>query len=311
LATAVSHLESHIPVVLPTETVYGLAAPTLDPIALARVYALKGRPVDNPLIAHVDGIPMAKGVVDGWDDRAQRLADAFWPGPLTIILPRAKHVPAAASGGRSTLAVRMPDHPVALSLLKLMGTALSAPSANRSGHVSPTCVDHVVQDYADVPEAADLLVLDGGPCMLGLESTVISLVDSAARLLRPGCVSLEQVRALPVDVLDAVPWTQNEAPGSSPRHYATHKTLELIDAPDAATSLDEGCLVVSMAADRPDGAAHWLELPADPAHAEAVLYDLLRQADASVASCIRVMAPPDEPRWRAVRDRLQRAASRC
>lgn len=298
-----------MPIVMPTETVYGLAAPTLDPIGLDRIFSLKGRPSDNPLIAHVDSVDMAQGVVEGWDDRAQRLADACWPGPLTIILPRRNHVPAAAAGGRSTLAVRMPNHPVALALLKVMGAALSAPSANRSGQVSPTCAAHVTQDYANMKEAQDLLVLDGGSCAVGLESTVVSLVKTQAALLRPGSVSLEQLRDLLGDVLDVVPWTQNEAPGSSARHYAPNKRLELIDVGTAYGPSGAHCLVVSMASHRPDDAPHWLELPQDPTCAQEALYDLLRQADASVATCIRVLSPPDEPRWRAVRDRLQRAAS--
>ena len=295
LKRALAALAGHAPVVMPTETVYGLAAGTLDPAGLARIFELKGRPADNPLIAHVASTAMARALVDDWDDRAQALAAAFWPGPLTIILPRAADVPPIAAGGRDTLAVRQPAHPVAAALIEAAGP-LSAPSANRSGRVSPTTAGHVAADYLHVAEASELLILDGGACEVGLESTVVSLADGPAKLLRPGSVQLAQLEAVVGPLNHEVPWTQNEAPGSSPRHYAPATAVALIE--DEAWS----------GQDTTDAAC--IELPSDACAAQAVLYDLLRKADALGRARILVRMPPDTPRWRAVRDRLLRAAHR-
>ena len=297
IAAAVDCLRAHEPVVMPTETVYGLAAATFDPVALERIFVLKGRPADNPLIAHVGSVEVAEALVDGWDDRAKALAAAFWPGPLTLIMPRSDDVPPIAAGGRDTLAVRIPEHPVAQALLMAFGGPLSAPSANRSGRVSPTAAAHVEEDYADLEDAADLLILDGGPCAVGVESTVLSLADGAARLLRPGSVRLSQIEGVIGPVEDNVPWTQHEAPGTSPRHYAPQTPVELVDA-DAWASSAGGVNVVR------------LELPDDPDVAQAALYTMLRDADQAGASTLQVKMPPDTPPWRAVRDRLLRAAHR-
>jgi L-threonylcarbamoyladenylate synthase len=280
---------------MPTETVYGLAASTVDPIALERVFELKGRPTDNPLIAHVANIATARGLVTDWDDRATALAGAFWPGPLTLILPRQGHVPAIAAGGRDTLAIRMPEHPVAQALLEAFGDPLSAPSANRSGRVSPTLAAHVQADYADFDAAAELLILNGGPCAVGVESTVLSLAHGAAKLLRPGSVRLPQIEGVIGPVEDVVPWTQHEAPGTSPRHYAPQTPVELIDAESWVLSTK-------------DNAALRLVLPDDPSIAQSALYAMLRDADQANASMLQIKMPPDTPPWRAVRDRLLRAA---
>jgi L-threonylcarbamoyladenylate synthase len=297
IAAAVDCLRAHEPVVMPTETVYGLAGATFDPIALKRVFELKGRPADNPLIAHVGSVEEAEALVDGWDDRAKALAAAFWPGSLTLILPRCDDVPAIAAGGRDTLAVRMPEHSVAQALLKAFGGPLSAPSANRSGRVSPTAAVHVQSDYADLEDATELLILDGGPCAVGVESTVLSLADGAARLLRPGSVRLQQLEGVIGPIKDCVPWAQGNSPGSSPRHYAPQTPVELVEA-DAWVSSMGSVDVVR------------LVLPVDPDVAQAALYTMLRDADNAGAEALQVKMPPDDPRWRAVRDRLLRAAHR-
>lgn len=297
IAAAVDCLRAHEPVVMPTETVYGLAGATFDPIALKRVFELKGRPADNPLIAHVGSVEEAEALVDGWDDRAKALAAAFWPGSLTLILPRCDDVPAIAAGGRDTLAVRMPEHSVAQALLKAFGGPLSAPSANRSGRVSPTAAVHVQSDYADLEDATELLILDGGPCAVGVESTVLSLADGAARLLRPGSVRLQQLEGVIGPIEDCVPWAQGNSPGSSPRHYAPQTPVELVEA-DAWVSSMGSVDVVR------------LVLPVDPDVAQAALYTMLRDADNAGAEALQVKMPPDDPRWRAVRDRLLRAAHR-
>lgn len=297
IAAAVDCLRAHEPVVMPTETVYGLAGATFDPIALRRVFELKGRPAGNPLIAHVGSVEEAEALVDGWDDRAKALAAAFWPGSLTLILPRCDDVPSIAAGGRDTLAVRMPEHSVAQALLKAFGGPLSAPSANRSGRVSPTAAVHVQSDYADLEDAAELLILDGGPCAVGVESTVLSLADGAARLLRPGSVRLPQLEGVIGPIEDSVPWTQGDTPGSSPRHYAPQTPVELVAA-DAWASSKGSVNVVR------------LVLPDEPDVAQAALYTMLRDADNAGAAVLQVKMPPDDPRWRAVRDRLLRAAHR-
>lgn len=291
VARAAEAIAQHEPVAMPTETVYGLAGGTFDVEAIERIYALKGRPADNPLIAHVNSPEMARTLVQGWDDRAEALADACWPGPLTMILPRRAQVPPEAAGGRDTLAVRAPDHSVAQSLLEAVGGPLSAPSANRSGHVSPTSSAHVMDDYESVQGAEDLLILDGGPAGVGLESTVLDLSESTPTLLRPGTVTLERLESLVGPVVDAVPWSQDRAPGTAERHYAPKTPLRLVQC---ATKLE--------------GAA-FIELPGDPESAAAALYDLLRQADTQGAREIVIVAPPDTPPWRAIHDRLRRAAS--
>ncbi|MCH2135416.1 MAG: threonylcarbamoyl-AMP synthase [Phycisphaerales bacterium] len=295
IAAAAGALAAHQPVAMPTETVYGLAAGTLDEQGIERIYALKGRPANNPLIAHVDGQKMAQSLVYQWDTRAQTLADAFWPGPLTLVLPRHERVPAAAAGGLDTLAVRSPAHPVARALLATCGMPLSAPSANRSGGVSPTCASHVVADYADVPEAHDLIVLDGGRAQVGLESTVLDLTNPTPKVLRPGTVGLEALEPLigPVDV--EVITSQSRSPGTAKTHYAPQTPLRLIDS----IAAQQGAMLV--------------ELPDTPQQAAACLYERLREADTAAQSTgcseLVVVLPPLTPPWRAIHDRLRRAAA--
>ena len=176
-----------------TETVYGLGAGTFQSVALERIYQLKGRPQRNPLIAHVLDQSQAARVVAQWDERCRRLAEQFWPGPLTIVAPRGADVPDPATAGWSTIAVRAPSHPLARRLLSAFGGPISAPSANRSGHVSPTTAQHVADDFDD---ADDLMILDGGACGIGIESTVVDLSGAVAQMLRPGAISIEQLREL-------------------------------------------------------------------------------------------------------------------
>jgi len=313
---ALKRLGDHLPVVMPTETVYGLAAPTHDATALDRIYTLKGRPVGNPLIAHVTNAIMARSIVTDWGDRAEALAAAMWPGPLTLILPKRADVPDVATGGLKTIAVRAPAHSIAQALITAVGEPLSAPSANRSGNVSPTCAAHVMDDYQTLDAAHNLLVLDGGPCEVGLESTVLSLVEPQPKLLRPGTVSCDQLEAIIGPVKDAVSLTQGASPGSSPRHYAPQTKVQLIDeATWTPSSMRLVANVVFIAASDvalPPGVTA-IAMPSDAASAAASLYALLREADALAhkvgAGSIVIIAPPDEPQWRAVRDRLQRAAA--
>ena len=221
---AVTALTTGQPVVMPTETVYGLAAPTHDVAVIRRVYELKGRPTNNPLIAHVASVADVRPLTTAWHPLIDPLAEACWPGPLTLVVGAAAAVPKEATGGRSTIAIRVPQHPVAQALLEAFGGPLSAPSANRSGRVSPTTADHVAQDYADVAAAKDLLVLDGGMCHTGIESTVLDLTTPLPRILRLGSVSVDTLREVvgPLAKED-IPDHQTHAPGTAQRHYAPRR----------------------------------------------------------------------------------------
>lgn len=217
-------------VAFPTETVYGLGAIATDPDAVRRIFAVKGRPADNPLIVHVADLDQVSDLTSAFDARARRLADRFWPGPLALVLPRAPAVPDVVTAGLDTVAIRMPDHPVALALLRLTGP-LAAPSANRSGRPSPTRAGHVVDDLGDAVE----LVLDGGPCRVGVESTVVDLSGDAPLVLRPGGITVEELREvlgsvqLHPTVDDPRTETDARAPGMRHRHYSPRAELILVE----------------------------------------------------------------------------------
>lgn len=297
-------------VVMPTETVYGLAGSTHDPGALEKIYRLKGRPGNNPLIAHVSGTNEAHGLVHGWNDCCEELAERFWPGPLTMILQRHESVPAIASGGLETLAVRSPSHPVARSLLDRFGGPVSAPSANRSGGVSPTCAEHVLQDYQDMEEAADLLILDGGQCDIGIESTVLDLSGPCPRILRPGRLSVVDL----ADVLDNVSFEltreQGASPGTTTTHYAPHAPVELLNREAIEQRLgvgDEQVAALLIGGTAPTGNVTILDT--DPVNFARCLYSALREIDSTTPTRILVELPPPGNQWDAIRDRLQRASA--
>ncbi len=312
IADAVVRLRAGRLVAIPTETVYGLAAPTLDEAAIARIYEFKGRPSDNPLIAHVADVEMAKSLVATWPDEATRLADACWPGPLTLVLPKADAVPDIATGGRDSIGVRMPAHHVALDLLRRFGGPLSAPSANRSGSISPTEARHVRADFVD----RDLVVLDGGPCRVGLESTVLDLrpvIDGGAPVvLRPGAVSAARIAEIlgrPVESLMSA--GQGDAPGTRSSHYAPSTPVRRCRADEAG---GDGVAVIVIGATYDETAswpdARWrLELPDDPELAGGLLYAALHAADLSGAERIDLVGPPSDARWHALEDRVTRAAA--
>ncbi len=312
IARAARRLREGGVVAFPTETVYGLGADTFNERALEEVYELKGRPPHNPLIAHVEGAPGARRVVAAWDERCERLARRFWPGPLTLVVPRAARVPSRATAGLATIAVRAPAHPVAQALLAAFGGPISAPSANRSGCVSPTTAQHVAEDFS---EAADLLIIDGGPCPVGIESTVLDLSGPVPRVLRPGAVTVEQLReALGADVA-AVPVTEQAAsPGTSPWHYAPRTPALLCatrEIPRRLEALREPAAVLAWSG-LPVAPPHRpIAMPRDPRGYAARLYGALREADSSGASVILIEEPPpEEGLWAAVRDRLARATQR-
>jgi len=300
-------------VAFPTETVYGLGANTFDRGALRLVYEMKGRPAANPLIAHVHDEQIARErLAQTWDGRCRTLAARFWPGPLTLVVPKREDVPSEATAGLDTIAIRSPRHPAARRLLEAFAGPISAPSANRSGRVSPTTALHVADDFADVD---DLIILDGGPCEAGIESTVLDLTTAPPRLLRPGAVTLEELR----DALGAVdaPSIESQAasPGTSPRHYAPRTPARLVGADELVRAVDRvaGRVAVIGFADaceaiaRRDGVAV-IVMPEDPARYAADLYETLREADALDASAILIERPPEsEGLWRSIHDRLRRA----
>lgn len=295
-------------VVMPTETVYGLAGATLHPGAIDTIYRLKGRPSDNPLIAHVFDVEGARSITTGWDARCDRLAEAFWPGPLTMVLGRADTVPVSASGGRDTIAVRCPRHPVARALLKVFDGPVSAPSANRSGSVSPTSAGHVVEDFMDLED--DLLVIDGGPCELGIESTVVDLTGDRIRLLRPGSITESMLSDVLGDVDASRVVEQDASPGTRSRHYATSTPMQLVDAGEVATIMESSVdRIVVIATTRTEGVDDLIELPSDPDGYAEGLYAAMRRADALGVDRILIVRPGRGSAWHAVLDRLERAAT--
>ncbi|TVQ51766.1 MAG: threonylcarbamoyl-AMP synthase [Phycisphaerales bacterium] len=303
-------------VAFPTETVYGLGADTFNPEAIARVYELKGRPSDNPLIAHIAETSLAPRLTDGWNDEAAQLAAAFWPGPLALILPRAPSVPAAAAGGRETIAIRVPRHPVALSLLRAFDGPVSAPSANRSGRVSPTRAKHVATDFAD---ADDLTILDGGDSKVGLESTVLDLTEDRPRILRPGQIDADSIgRVLGRTVEVVRPISQSASPGTATRHYQPRTPATLVQRSEWSSPslrIEPGDILIARepADELPpiitQGERCFL-MPREPDAYATALYDTLRKADDLAGKRLLIEWPQDTGAiWDAIRNRLERAAT--
>jgi len=327
---AADHLRRGGLVAFPTETVYGLGADAFNEAAVRRVFQLKGRPASNPLIVHVTGRDMARRVVSSWPDAAEALSRALWPGPLTLVLPKADALPPIVTAGGHTAAVRAPDHPVALSLLFEFNGPLVGPSANPSGRVSPTRAEHVRESFT--PE--DVLVLDGGPCAAGIESTVLDLTTDPPRILRRGVIGARQIAAVlgisPDRIEDRTPTAQREqptsplpSPGMLASHYAPHAPAVLFDPVQwpqveqlAAQARAAGRHIAVLTHERrtlPEPHAVLTLPPAAHTYA-SMLYDALRRADSLVPATIAVERPPltsDDPVdasiWEAVHDRLTRA----
>jgi len=300
-------------VAFPTETVYGLGADAANPGAVARIFAAKGRPADHPLIVH---LPDAGGM-QRWGrdlpDSAQALAEAFWPGPLTLIVRRGEGVSDLVTGGQDTIGLRVPAHPVARALLREFGGALAAPSANRFGHISPTRAEHVVSEFDDEVAA----VVDGGACPVGVESTIVDLSGASPRLLRPGMIRPDSIAVVLGEPLATT--EDREGPRASGRlasHYAPRAPLERVDREDLGARIDDrvhaGERVVVLArratpAGR-DGVT-WIEMPVHPVQYARALYSELRRADAGSPDRILIERLPATPGWDAIRDRIRRAAS--
>ncbi len=301
-------------VAFPTETVYGLGADAANGQAVRRIFVIKGRPADHPLIVHLADA----GMIDRWardiPADAFRLADRFWPGPLTIILRRSATVSDLVTGGLDTVGLRVPAHPVARHLLREFGGGVAAPSANRFGRISPTCADHVRDELGSAPD----LILDGGDCQVGLESTIISLVHDRPVLLRPGGISLPHLcETLGREVAHpGQPDPALRAPGCHPAHYAPLTPSSIISVAHLPAVLRESgaagqrvailCHTATVADLCPT--SRCLLLPDDPIGYGQALYASLRRLDAEGYARILIEAPPETEPWRAVRDRLGRAA---
>ncbi len=300
-------------VAFPTETVYGLGADASNAAAVGKVFAAKGRPADHPLIVH---LPDA-GHLERWaieiPQAARRLAAAFWPGPLTLILKRHPAVIDAITGGQDTVGLRVPRHPLALQLLREFAGGVAAPSANRFGHVSPTTAAHVRDELG----AAVGMVLDGGPCQVGIESTILDLSSGMPRILRPGMLDAMAL----AEVLGEVPafGAEGAVPrvsGSLESHYAPTTPMRLLPADAIAPAIDlalgRGQRVVVFAPASPgrrESNLIWREASRDPGAYAHELYARLREFDALGGDLILVAAPPVDEAWRGVNDRLQRAAA--
>jgi L-threonylcarbamoyladenylate synthase len=293
-------------VAFPTETVYGLGANALDAGAVARIYAAKRRPATSPLIVHVASIEIARSLISAWTERAELLAQKFWPGPLTLVLPKSTAIPSNVTAGLSTVGLRMPSHPVALALIRAAGVPIAAPSANRFTELSPTTAEHVRHSLGTDVD----YVLDGGPCDVGIESTVVSLAESRPVLLRPGGISRVQLESIlgPVDSAATPGSSAHPAPGMHARHYSPRTRLLLVSNGELP---DEGRGIYLQYNRPPSRAgAQVFQMPRSAGDYAARLYSALHDADEANADWIAVDLPPATPHWEAVHDRLRRAAFR-
>lgn len=299
-------------VAFPTETVYGLGANALDAAAVARIFEAKGRPATNPIIVHVADASLVAQIATGWPPVAARLTERFWPGPLTLVLPKHPNVPNIVTAAGPTVAVRVPAHPVARALLEAVQLPIAAPSANRSNALSPTTAEHVRQAL----DGRIDMILDGGPCPGGIESTVLDLTSDPPRLLRPGLVTVEQIELVIGPILRFAPVESDHplaSPGLLPRHYSPHTPLEV--APDdGRTRVNElavrGVRVGWLTWDRapPANESRRETLPRDPDGYSAGFYAALHRLDSQNVEIIVVAQPPDGDAWLAIRDRLRRAS---
>ena len=313
IARAVALLRAGELVAFPTETVYGLGADASNPAAVAKIFAAKGRPTDHPLIVH---LPDA-AVLDAWarevPEAARQLAAAFWPGPLTLILKRQPRVPDAVTGGQDTVGLRVPNHPLALALLRAFHGGIAAPSANRYGRISPTSAAHVIAELG----AAVPLVLDGGPCTVGIESTIVDLSSGAPRILRPGAITAADIARVLGNAPSALQ-TAGAAPrvsGSHAAHYAPSTPLRLVAGAQLTETiraeLSNGLHIAVLAhTATPISATNlaWQAAPTDPGAYAHDIYASLRTLDAQGYDLLLLEAPPATAAWLAVTDRLQRAA---
>jgi L-threonylcarbamoyladenylate synthase len=318
LARAAALLRGGELVAFPTETVYGLGAHALDAAAVARIYAAKGRPAHNPVIVHVPSVEAARALAAAWPEPAERLAREFWPGPLTLVVPKTPEVPDLVTAGLPAVGLRVPSHPVALALLREAGVPVAAPSANRFTELSPTSAAHVERTLGDrVP-----MILDGGPASVGIESTVVDCTGSRPRVLRPGVLALDALERVagPFDTarVSVTGDAPRPAPGMIDRHYAPRARVVLVPTPNAsaaaarvATTRAAGGVVgvVALSSGFAVPADLAVAMPGDPRGYAQRLYAVLHDLDAEGCSEVVVELPPEGVAWDGVRDRLLRAAT--
>ena len=315
LEQAVRLLRAGELVAFPTETVYGLGADASSPAAVAKIFAAKGRPADHPLIVHLPDVSHLARWARDVPHTAHTLAAMYWPGPLTLILKKQSGVPDAVTGGQDTVGLRVPRHPLALQLLKAFadagGSGIAAPSANRFGRISPTTAEHVREELGD----AVSLILDGGPCSVGIESTIVDLSRGQPVVLRPGAITAQQIAAiLDMEVKEGAADNAPRVSGSLAAHYAPVTPMRLVAAErieqQLTESLAQGKRTIVLAR-RPAPAGthhpHWLIAAADAISYAQDLYANLRRLDQAGADLILVETPPQTEEWRAVCDRLARA----
>ncbi len=311
IEAAVDALRDGELVAFPTETVYGLGANASNPAAVRKVFELKDRPPSHPVIVHIDQQKYLKRWVRELTPEAEKLADAFWPGPLTLVLPRAEGVHDVVTGGQDTIAIRIPSHPMARQLLDAFGGGIAAPSANRFGRLSATRAEHVQDEFGDAVK----VILDGGECQVGLESTIVSCLEGSVRLLRPGSITLGALRATVGEVLIGADQNTPRVPGSIAAHYAPGTPLTIVPGGELdalAESLSEGGQRIAVLAQRlPLKTYQYVTWVNSGKRAEAFGHDLyanLRTLDKAGCARILVQEVPSDERWDAIRDRLARAA---
>lgn len=290
-------------VAFPTETVYGLGANALNAEAVARIFAAKGRPQESPLIVHTGSAEMARTLVKHWPRHATELAERYWPGPLTLVLPKHPNIPALVTAGLDTVGLRVPAHPIALALIREAGLPIAAPSANRFQQLSPTTAEHVRRGLGDAVD----MILDGGPTTVGIESTVISLAGEEPLLLRPGIVPATEIERVtgPLVVVRKAGDGAHAAPGMHARHYAPHTKLLLVEHGRLPSKGRGAYLWIHTSVD----ANVSIPMPADPCGYAAALYQTLHQLDEENYDWVAVERPPDLPEWAGIVDRLERAAA--
>ncbi|MFJ9180005.1 L-threonylcarbamoyladenylate synthase [Streptomyces sp. NPDC102360] len=299
-------------VALPTETVYGLGADAEDPAAVARIFQTKGRPPNHPLIVHIGGAEHLADWAEEVPEAARLLAERFWPGPLTLVLRRGGRVPLDTTGGLETVALRVPDHPVALELLNAFGGGIAAPSANRFGSVSPTTAEHVRSELGDGVD----FVLDGGPCEVGVESTIVDATSESLSILRPGGVTREELEEALGRPLDVPSTSEVRVPGQHPSHYAPNARVVLVEPEEIVAETGRahelghrvGVFVPSALADAPVQAHAVVAVPASLDAYARGLYGYLRELDQQGCDLILVSLPAPEGMGLAIANRLRRAA---
>jgi len=297
-------------VAIPTETVYGLGADAANPAAVAKIFAAKGRPADHPLIVHLAYALQIKDWAIDIPETAWRLASEFWPGPLTMVLRKKASVPLAVTGGQDTVALRVPNNPVALWLLRVFGGGIAAPSANRFGRISPTLAQHVADELGDAVDC----ILDGGPCNVGLESTIIDLTDSRPTILRPGRITRSQLEAVLQTPVSLKSQHKIRAPGMLAAHYAPGTPAYLCEPGTLLNEFERQCGqgkqvgVLAFSAELSElPCEHLLHLPDKAEDYETALYSALRKLDSFGLDSILVEQPPAIEEWAAVNDRLGKA----